>query len=194
LVEGVNRVWEARYQFCDALERLPQTLNHYDAGRKNLFARRQNNGNFETVAVDWGSAGIGAVGEDLSIFVAQSVYWFSGVSPEQLPELDKIAFAGYMQGLRDVGWQGDPALVRLAYTAGLAMRAGFGILIVEWHARNEALRSWVESAMNHTVEEISDTFRGLRGFVITCGEEARQLLASPEVSRYLQSQNGDSTG
>jgi hypothetical protein len=39
--------------------------------------------------------------------------------------------------------------------------------------------------MNHSVEEISDTFRGLRRFVVKCGEEARQLLAAPEIVRYL---------
>lgn len=185
LAHGVNQIWQEREVLCHALERLPQTLNHYDAGRKNLFARRQANGAFETLAVDWGSAGIGAVGEDLAVFVSQPVYWFNGVSPEQLQGLDEIAFDGYMQGLRDVGWEGNAALVRLGYTASLAMRCGFGIFIVEWVARDQALRSWIEAAMAHSIEEITDTLRGLRPFVVACGEEARRLLTAQEVKRYL---------
>jgi hypothetical protein len=181
LAYDVNRLWEDREQFFQALAQLPQTLLQHDAGRKNLFARQRANGELETVAVDWGLLGTGAIGEELATFVSQPVYWFNGVLPEQLPELDRIAFDGYVQGLRDVGWQGDPALARLGFTASVALRAGVGIFIMEWTARDEGLRTWIESAMGHPIEELVDTLRGVRRYVVDCAEEARQLMASQAV-------------
>lgn len=50
------------------------------------------------MAVDWGSAATGPVGGELACLVMQPIYWFNGVQPEQLSEMDGIVFDGYMQG------------------------------------------------------------------------------------------------
>jgi hypothetical protein len=44
--------------------------------------------------------------------------------PEDLDELEDVVLAGYVEGLADAGWRGDERLVRLGYTAGIAMRWG----------------------------------------------------------------------
>jgi hypothetical protein len=183
LVQEFERIWQDRERFVQALEHLPRTLQHNDAGRKNLFARRHASGDLETVAVDWGSAAITTVGEELAVILTQPVYWFNGVRPEQLWELDGLAFDGYLQGLRDVGWRGDPAVARLGYTLAVILRAGFGIFIVEWAARDENTRRFIENANGHPIEETADVMRGLRAFIIACADEARQLIASPTVKR-----------
>ncbi len=41
----------------------------------------------------------------------------AGVELDKLQELEEIVFEGYLEGLREVGWQGDPQQVRLGYTA-----------------------------------------------------------------------------
>jgi hypothetical protein len=182
LFDGYQRIWQDRERFAQALGLLPKTLQHNDAGRKNLFARQTSSGTMETVAVDWGLFGIGAVGEELATVVGQPVVWFNGVQPQQLNQLDQIAFEGYVNGLGDVGWQGDPTLVRLGYTLTVVLRLGLGIFIPEWTAKDEKTRIFVENAMGHSFAEISDMMRGFRGFVVACAEEARQLM------NYLPSQ------
>lgn len=183
LVHDFDQLWQDRVAFVDALARLPQTLHHNDSGRKNLLAHRRPNGEIETVAVDWGLAATGPVGGELACLVMQSIYWFNGVHPEPLSELDGIAFGGYMQGLRDVGWRGDTALARLGYTASIALRTAFGIFNFEWAARDESTRIFIESAIGHSIEEIADVMRGLRAYVVVCAEEARQLMTSSAVAR-----------
>lgn len=183
LARAFQRIWEDRELFLQALAHLPHTLQHSDAGRKNLFARRGATGAFETVAVDWGSTSIGVIGEELAAIVGQPIYWFNGVRPEQAWELDQIAFAGYLQGLRDSDWQGDATLARLGYTLAFTLRTGFGIFIMEWAGQDEKLGRWIEEAMGHSLEELADTFRVLRAYIVDCAEEARRLLDSTAVKR-----------
>lgn len=178
LVEEFDRLWEDRVAFVEALAQLPQTLHHNDSGRNNLIAHRRANGELETVAVDWGNAATGPVGGELACLVMHPIFWFSGVHPEQLRELDRIVFDGYMEGLRDVGWHGERELVRLGYTASIALRTAFGIFNFEWSARDESTRLFIESAIGHSIEEIADVMRGLRTYIVACAEEARQLIAT----------------
>jgi hypothetical protein len=180
LFAAFDRIWHEREHFLQVLANLPQTLLHNDAGRKNLFARRHPAASFETVVLDWGATGMGAIGEDLATIVAQPVWWFNGVRPEELPELDAIAFPAYVQGLRDVGWQGNPALARLGYTLHMVLHHGLAIFWMEWAARNENTRIWMETAIGRPMEEIADVMRGLRSYVVACADEARGLIASQE--------------
>jgi len=181
LVHEFDRLWLDRVAFVEALAQLPQTLHHNDSGRKNLVAHRRADGEIETVALDWGIAATGPVGGELACIVMQPTYWFNGVHTDQLPELDGIVFEAYMQGLADVGWRGDRELVRLGYTASISLRVAYGIFNVEWASRNPATRTFIEDAIEHPMEEISDVMRGLRTYVVGCAEEARQLIASPAV-------------
>jgi len=176
LVYDFEQIWQDRVALVQALAQLPQTLHHNDSGRKNLIAHRRPTGEVETVAVDWGQAATGPIGGELACIVMQPIYWFNGVHPEQLRELDGIVFEGYMQGLRDMGWHGDQALARLGYTASITLRFAFGIFNVEWAARNEPTRLFIESAIGHSIGEIADVMRGLRTYVVACAEEARQIM------------------
>lgn len=105
----------------DALARVPQTLCHQDAFRRNLFARKTPEGQDQTVAVDWASVGIGPVGQELVLFVATALDFFD-VDLSQAHELDELASAGYSDGLRHAGWRGDMACVRFGYTAARGLR------------------------------------------------------------------------
>lgn len=60
--------------------------------------------------------GRGAIGEELVPLILSSSALFE-VDLDLIPELEDIAFDGYLTGLRDAGWQGDPRQVRLGYTA-----------------------------------------------------------------------------
>ncbi len=111
------RIFEDLEQFVDALERVPPTLCHCDAFRRNVFARARAGGGYKTALVDWEWAGRGPVGFDLIPLVHGSVIFFEA-DVGQVRALEAIAYQGYLEGLRDASWRGDPRQVRLGYTAG----------------------------------------------------------------------------
>lgn len=102
----------------NALERLPQTFCHLDAGYYNLMSRPGPTGGEETIAIDWALAGISPVGADLSQLVvnAQSEARFGVFDNES------ALFHSYCAGLRDAGWDGDSDLARFGYQAFLVCR------------------------------------------------------------------------
>jgi hypothetical protein len=120
--ERLGRLWQERERLFTALERLPQTVCHQDAYRPNLFARRQG-GRPQTVVIDWDKMGIAAVGEEIGGMVAATMIWFR-VDAAEAARFGEVAFAGYVEGLREAGWQGDERLARLGYTASSALRWG----------------------------------------------------------------------
>lgn len=123
----IRFMWEAD-PVLDALERLPQTFCHLDAGYYNLMSRPDAAGGEETIAIDWALAGIAPVGADLSQLVvnAQSTNGFG------LLENEFALVENYIAGLRDAGWNGDPDLVRFGYMANLVCRLSSFFLVFVW--------------------------------------------------------------
>jgi hypothetical protein len=98
------------------LAALPQTICHHDAAQANLFLVGS-----EVVAIDWEGVGWGSLGADLATLVVGTMR--RGDFPaERSDELDAVAFAGYVRGLAEVGWRGDPAAARLGYSAAVGLR------------------------------------------------------------------------
>jgi hypothetical protein len=118
-------LWGERGIFLKALDRLPQTLCHHDAFRRNLFAQRTAAGDIQTIVIDWAFCGQGAIGEELVPLIQADLFFFE-VDLVQAKMLEEIVFAGYISGLREAGWQGDPRQVRLGYTAAASLRYNFG--------------------------------------------------------------------
>jgi uncharacterized protein YbjT (DUF2867 family) len=66
VVEILSREWGEDgklkdTRLLDALDRLPQTLCHNDAFRRNLLARHRADGRPQTVVIDWAFVGIGVL-------------------------------------------------------------------------------------------------------------------------------------
>src|SRR5918994_3854081 len=85
VVSEITRLWTERERFLAALDRLPRTLCHQDAFRRNLLHRAGPEGE-ELVAVDWAYAGHGAVGGELGQLVVASLFFFEtvGITPREL--------------------------------------------------------------------------------------------------------------
>lgn len=122
-VERIQHLWANRERLLAGLDRLPPTLCHRDAFRRNLMARQGAHGRDQTVALDWGMAGLGLLGEELIPLFAATLS-FVAVPIERIAELDTLIFAGYVTGLREAGWQGDERLARFGFTALAALKAG----------------------------------------------------------------------
>jgi Phosphotransferase enzyme family len=176
VVAWVRGLWAEREAFLTALDRLPQTVCHHDAFRRNLFARRCADGTEQTVAVDWAFMGIGAVGAELAPLVMGSLLLFEVVDapPRDLVE---TALAGYLMGLREVGWRSDEGLIRLGFLATAALlytvcSAGFMVALLDDPSRYPAF----ERSLGRPMAEAVTGWVELWPFQVELVEEARRLL------------------
>jgi len=101
---------------------------------------------------------------------------FFDVDLTQAEELDDLAFEGYLEGLRDAGWRGDPRQVRLGYTAS-SLRYSLGtaadmlpVMIDEnYHAR-------IQQTLGCSVEECCDRWAHLWRYLDGLISETRELM------------------
>ena len=176
VVAWVRELWIEREAFLTALDRLPQTVCHHDAFRRNLFARRAADGTEQTVAVDWAFTGIGAVGADLAPLVIGSLMLFEVVDAAPW-DLVETAVAGYLVGLWEAGWSGDEGVVRLGFLATAALlytvcSAGFMVGLLGDPSRHPAF----ERSLGRPLGDAVASWVELRPFQVELVEEARRLL------------------
>ena len=169
------RLWAERELYLDALDRLPQTICHYDVFRRNLFARRTAGDDDQTVVLDWAFVGRGPIGADIHPLIFASVSFFE-VELDKAQELEEIVFEGYLEGLRDSGWQGDPRQVRLGYAAA-DIRYTFAE-IGRWLAivYDDSLIARLELAGGRPVGEILDSIARVRRAFSRLNDKARELM------------------
>jgi hypothetical protein len=128
MVHRMQALWSERQRLLEVRDRLPQTLCHHDAFRRNLLARAGRDGREQTVAIDWAMTGNGVIGEEMVPLFAASLR-FVLIDVDRIPELDRLIYAGYVDGLREAGWRGDPRLARFGYSATAALRTVADIAI-----------------------------------------------------------------
>ncbi len=152
-------------RLLDVLDGLPRTLCHRDLHPANLFV----DGNDATVAIDWSFVGIGALGEDAGNLVPDSVLDFH-VDPRRIDDLYELVARGYDAGLRDAGWGGSPAVVRLGMASIIAAKYA-------WIAP-AILRAAIENRPLLNRRAIADTLRWWAPtvrFLLDRADEAREL-------------------
>ncbi len=156
LREILLALWDERHRLLDRLEAMPQALIHQDAFRGNLFAQPG-----ELVAIDWAYMGLAPAGAELVPLVSMAM-GKDGLPLNQVKALDKIAFHGYIHGLREAGWRGSVKEVRLAYCLTLWLRYAIGgeagevlpVLLDQEHSQAREEKSgltndeWVKSAQD----------------------------------------------
>ena len=168
----IETIWRDREIFMRALRQLPQTFCHYDAFRRNILYRED-----DAVLLDWALAGSGAIGEELVSLVAVSLY-YDGYTRDFADELDELAFASYISGLRTAGWGGDKQLARIGYTCGMTLRGLAGVKqdigeLTDDNADGE-LR---QRHGGRSLETIARFFADVRRFrLLKMAREARSLL------------------
>lgn len=177
LADGLLRLWAEREHFLTALDHLPQTFCHRDAFPRNLFSRRDPTTPDHTVAIDWATAGIGALGEDLAALVGGSLVFFE-LDPSAAGEVDQQVSARYLEGVREAGWQGDASILRFGYTATLALRYGLGGILDLGIAADESAHAWAEQVLGHSITELVERTAVIGSFFLERANEARRLLPS----------------
>lgn len=114
------KIWERRHALLDALDALPQTLRHGDAHRHNLIARREPDGTDRTIAIDWGSAGIGAIGMDL-LDLAHGALPVLARDPSDALALAGDLFTHYAAGLAQTAPAASSGAARHGYAVGVTL-------------------------------------------------------------------------
>jgi hypothetical protein len=173
-VTRVMNLWANRQHLLATLARLPRTLCHHDAFRRNLFSQQRKTGLAQTVAIDWQFMGTGVVGEDIVLLISASLI-FMHVDCRHVKTLDAIVFQGYLEGLREAGCQLDERLVRFGYTASAAL---YGLVVAgAWlpEMLDAEMSALNERVIGHPMESILAAFAAVQSHLLDLGEEAQQL-------------------
>lgn len=170
---------ERLYALCDDCDNLiarclrssSLTLCHGDTGGRNLFDREG-----QTVAIDWDEVGVAPLGEDVARMVGSSLHWFFIGRMDQAPALTEVVLARYLDGLRDAGWRGDPAVVTSTYRAVIGTiyalsYTGIANGIVEQRIENRA-----RNAYKTTPSALLAHMGAISWFCVDQGEQAQRLV------------------
>jgi hypothetical protein len=106
---------------------------------------------------------------------------FFDLAPTDLPALDEVLFASYLEGLADAGWRGNPRPVRFAHAAHAALRNL--VNAVGATVPDEARRAEIVREQGHTWEELAERRAEIRPFLLERADEARQLLRTLPLAR-----------
>ena len=175
IADAVLQLWGRHEALLTVLAQLPQTFCHMDAYRPNLFIRNDvAKGNDQTVAIDWVFAGIGGIGEEIANLFAASLIWFE-YDAVDARGLDEAIFAGYLTGLREAGWNGNPQLARLGHTAACALR--WGVVGLWWlpSLSDPGKQADFEKHWGHPMPELVLQWARTTHYVLGMAEEAYQL-------------------
>ena len=174
ITNEISQLWASHDALLRTLDRLPRTFCHLDAYRPNLFIRRDAQGSNQTVAVDWVFTGIASVGEEIANLLAASLIWFEYDAAEA-KNLDEAVFNGYLNGLRDSGWQEDSRLARLGYTAACALR--WGIVGLWWlqDMGDPTKQAGLENHWNRPLAELVSQWARTTNYILGLAQEVYRL-------------------
>jgi Ser/Thr protein kinase RdoA (MazF antagonist) len=175
-VARFTQLWQEREQFLTTLGRVPLTFCHNDVHLRNVFVRGTASGDDESLVIDWEDAGPAAIGEELAILVTSRLTG-EKTAPAERDAIDAVAFAAYVEGLRALGWQGDPRLVRFAYATRAALREAVAIRwLVQGVAGGRLSPEFLASAYACAPDEAIARHAQVLAFILDLADEARDLL------------------
>jgi hypothetical protein len=174
IVDRLIRLWHDRGPLLAALDRLPQTLCHKDAFRRNMFAAPGAHGQRRLVLIDWAYVGRGEIGLDAADLFGASYSTFS-VEPTDLHAFDAIIFDSYVAGLREAGWRGDRQVVRFGFAASAALKYGCLLLWLGDLADERRWAAW-EARSGQPIDTFVQHQAGLVTYLLDLADQAHDLL------------------
>ena len=146
------RVRSQQETWLAGMESQPQTISHLDAFRRNIFSRRDGQGEWQSVLINWGYVGSAAAGEEIALLVAASLN-FLEFDIGQAGALDEVVFEGYLEGLRMAGWRGDPRTVRSTCMTASILCYIISVSGVAFMVADEVQHGILEQAFGHMLNE-----------------------------------------
>lgn len=106
----------------DSLQQLPRVLAHQDLSQMNMLLVKKEASESQLVLIDWQFMSISGIGEDLGKLYGVNMS-LGIIPPEQYIRFQSSLYNAYLEGLRDMGWQGDMGLVRYGFCLSTALRS-----------------------------------------------------------------------
>lgn len=106
----------------DSLQQLPRVLAHQDMSQMNMFLVKKEESESQLVLIDWQFMSISGIGEDLGKLFGVNMS-LGIIPPDQYMKFQNSLYNAYLEGLRDMGWQGDIRLVRYGFCLSTAIRS-----------------------------------------------------------------------
>ena len=102
----------------------------------------------------------------------------AGIPMPQASELETVVLDGYLQGLQDAGWDGDPKLVKLGYLASTALKFGFFVTLTPEFVvlANADNAKRIEVIHEQPLEKVIDNRVQLRRLIAARADEALALM------------------
>ena len=169
-VARIARLWDRRDAMIAALESLPVTLCHHDAGRRNL-ARRRVTDQDRTAAYDWQMIGTGHLGEEPAALFAVSLQMLD-VPVADVRAFERIVLDGYIEGLRDVGWNGEAASVRLGFAIAASLLMGVGGAGMWFTLASQHGDAIIERMVGRSTADIASQWSAMQPYILDLGERA----------------------
>ena len=111
----------------DELDQLPSGVCHGDACSRNLLMTRSHH---DLVMIDFGFLRYAPLGFDLSQLILGEIQ-LGERDPDQLEAIGEVAFAAYVDGLRQAGSQANVDQVRRAHAISMAIFSGLSAIPFE---------------------------------------------------------------
>ena len=80
-------------------------------------------------------------------------------------------FEGYLEGLREAGWRGDPRAVRSTYAAASILRYCIGVSGVAYMIADESQHGLLEQIFGHPLEKLTDVWASTNRFLFHLADE-----------------------
>lgn len=173
-VEQLDKLWADRHLFLDVVNTLPQTFCHLDAFRRNLVVCKRSDNQYKTLGLDWAYAGKSALSADLAVCNLVGIFTYE-IDVEDALAIQKMTMDGYLNGLGDAGWSGDPEIVRLGYAAETAAKY-LELVTTTTIIVDEQMVTWLESFLKHPIHEIRTQMAGMLRYAVAQADEARRLI------------------
>jgi hypothetical protein len=174
-------IWKEYPRMLRILDELPQTFCHQDAFGRNLFYRGE-----QVIAIDWGYSGIAPVGTELAPLIG-AAFGLGRFPSSQAKELDQACFGGYLEGLRQAGWEPDFRQVRIGYTLTVMLRYVLGATVGEAlpGLLDEETRIHWADGLGGPPEKAGESDAGTVNYYQSIAMEAMKLLGPGSLLRVL---------
>jgi hypothetical protein len=174
VLDDLERLAAERERLLAAAARLPQTFCHLDAWHGNMAAVAETSGDDVTVLFDWALAGYGALGGEISNLVWSSLLEFK-LDINDAERLEAEVVVGYLRGLADVGWRGDPRQVRCAYLISSVLLFGLVPEAVD-HALSEGQHLALEQHYGWPLKRMVRQAAEVTSLLLERADELRNLF------------------
>ena len=165
-------LWSRREQLVSEVHAsVPLSLGHGDTSGRNLYDAPQYPQ--QTVAIDWECVGLATLADDPARLLGSSIHWFFRGRMDEAGYLADSILTGYLEGLRDVGWDGDAAAVEQAFLAIAATIYGF------------SYTGFVGQILGEETEEYGRRAYGCTGEQVECHRREMEQFFSDIGTRYL---------